>query len=166
MDSDQSGLVKAPTFSSLYEHNLLIIEPREELFSFKNLCKDNLLREQMDCSGFVPLSFLATLKEVNRLTKETSIILSSCNRSYELEVKAGEVNGRKAVLLRRKAEWEKWLLFEQEENMKQEADKTSTTEETPREPRQRSLPHKKRPGKRSRYKIDWSVKTGCGGRRR
>jgi hypothetical protein len=138
------------------------MDTREYLLSSDNLCKDQPLREQMDSSGFVPLSFFASITRVSRLTVDMDIILSSCNSSSVLEVKAGERNATEAMLVRRKEEWERWVSpkekisieVEKIEHPKQVPIKITTTEANPKEITVAAISREK--GVRKSL-LDWSI---------
>lgn len=127
----------------------------------------------MDSSGFVPLSFLTNMKRISRLTEDMEIVLSSCKLSGILELRSGDGDKTRAMLVRKKQEWAKWVLpkkvpievgkaeppnpieVKKEESQKQGAAKKETAEEISK----RRLAERNAKAAKAKYQehIDWSV---------
>ncbi|KAL8059280.1 hypothetical protein ABFX02_03G075400 [Erythranthe guttata] len=71
-------------------------------FSDANLVKDQFLRENMDESGWVELSLIASFPRMQNLTRDISYIWASLQKSNIVELQGYKV--------RRRNEWSKWLL--------------------------------------------------------
>ena len=78
----------------------------EYYFSVDNLCKDMHLRKSMDSQGFVPLTFILDFNRMKSLNPTPYQIHSACRSSTTLEL--FNING--VDLLRRRGEWEPWVL--------------------------------------------------------
>lgn len=79
----------------------------EYYFSVENLIKDIFLRKHMDSKGFVFLSVIAEFNRIKHLTKDLDLIKSVCYHSPEIEWRVG-ADGKDR--LRRKTDWERWVL--------------------------------------------------------
>ncbi|KAL7117567.1 hypothetical protein ACP275_03G079500 [Erythranthe tilingii] len=71
-------------------------------FSNENLVKDQFLRENMDESGWVELSLIASFPRMQNLTGDISYIWASLQKSNIVELQGYKV--------RRRNEWSKWLI--------------------------------------------------------
>ncbi|KAJ1298734.1 hypothetical protein BS78_01G476300 [Paspalum vaginatum] len=78
----------------------------EYYFSDANLCKDTFLRKHMDDHGWVPLSLIASFRQVKKMTENMAnniqFILDTVLLSTVVEVQGDK--------LRRRGTWENWLL--------------------------------------------------------
>ncbi|KAH6785889.1 hypothetical protein C2S51_038344 [Perilla frutescens var. frutescens] len=80
----------------------MIVKQIDFYFSDDNLVKDSFLRSKMDDHGWVPVSLIASFRRVQQLTKDIPLILESLRYSMVVEVQGDKV--------RRRNEWNKWLL--------------------------------------------------------
>lgn len=85
----------------------------EYYFSVDNLIKDVFLRSHMDSKGFVLLSFIANFNRLKQLTSDIELIKLAIQQSNDMEHRLGS-DGKDR--LRRREDWEKWVLPMNERN--------------------------------------------------
>lgn len=84
----------------------------EYYFSLENLCKDVYLRSKMDAEGWVPISFIASFNRVKALTNDAKFVEEAIKTSAIIEVKDDK--------LRKKDDWQMWVLPQKAESTTQQ----------------------------------------------
>ena len=113
----QPGSMSSLPYNAALDHFALLSMLQTQLeyyFSVDNLCKDMFLRKYMDSQGWVPLKVIAGFRRIKSLTDNVDILRSVCSQLTTVEYMPGQTWDEDR--LRRRDEWHKFVLNQDERN--------------------------------------------------